>query len=249
MSNLPSARLLAIVSVDRANSVACQSAGCGHRVYAAIHVVDDNGQLLVMGSTCFGRRFGGLQALGNPAYVNAGNAGELSPQDRELLANNTAAFVESFKERHERAMAEAAARLKAIKDRMQLARPVRHSIFAAKPADARPPRPNHPWPWQHPKNTSVGLMWSPTGQAWVRVQHRDGAQRIAPWPPYPGWDSVLPPALGTPDQTEEAYFVPDFVKAVMQLRAQGFTTPEVSSWPAVLKLVRGHQGQQQAKTE
>lgn len=33
-------KLLAIVSVDPAKRVQCQNPGCGHGVYAAIHVVE-----------------------------------------------------------------------------------------------------------------------------------------------------------------------------------------------------------------
>ncbi|MFN9470909.1 hypothetical protein [Acidovorax sp.] len=243
MSIQPRARLLAIVSVEPANRVQCQQPGCGHGVYAAIHVVDDGGQLIVMGSTCFARRFGGLQALGRPAYAAGGGGGHmLSDQDRELLASNTADLIEEFKKRHELAMAQAEARLRAIQERMQAARPVRHSIFAASPAMLRPPQPNHPWPWQHPKNSSVGLMRSPSGHAWVRIQHHDGSQKIAPWPSFAGWENVLPAALGTPDMEIQAYSVPDVVRAVMGLRAQGFTAPEVTRWPDVLKLVKGSQG-------
>lgn len=50
------ARLLAIVAVLPQKRVQCS--GCGHGVYAAIHVVEENGQILVLGSTCFAKRFG-----------------------------------------------------------------------------------------------------------------------------------------------------------------------------------------------
>lgn len=49
MSELPSARLLAIIAVDFEKAVRCQKPGCGHRVYAAVHVVQDDGRYLVLG--------------------------------------------------------------------------------------------------------------------------------------------------------------------------------------------------------
>ena len=36
-------RLRAIVTVDEQDRVRCQQPGCGHSVYAAIHVVEENG--------------------------------------------------------------------------------------------------------------------------------------------------------------------------------------------------------------
>lgn len=50
--------LLAIVAVDKAHRVRCQQPHCGHGVYARIHVVEDAGEILVLGSDCFAKRYG-----------------------------------------------------------------------------------------------------------------------------------------------------------------------------------------------
>ena len=51
MENTPAQkhpRLLAIVSVPPQKRVVCQQPGCGHGVYATIHVTEDSGQFLVL---------------------------------------------------------------------------------------------------------------------------------------------------------------------------------------------------------
>ena len=57
-------RLMAVVEVDKSERVYCAQPGCHHTVYKAIHVVKEGGELLVLGSTCFQKRFGSLTALG-----------------------------------------------------------------------------------------------------------------------------------------------------------------------------------------
>ena len=72
--------------------------GCGHGVYAAIHVVEENGQILVLGSTCFAKRFGSAAAVGLPAYsAGGGNGKPLTEDERQLLMNNTAELMARFK--------------------------------------------------------------------------------------------------------------------------------------------------------
>lgn len=230
-----SARLLAIVSVLPANRVQCQNQGCGHGVYAAIHIVEDEGHLLVMGSTCFAKRYGDLKALGNPAYC-AGSGGPLSAKDRETLVSNTAVLIEEIKARHEQAMEQANAKLLAIQERIAAARPARHPMFSA-PAAPRAKLPDHPWPWQHRSFSSLGAVRAPAGQLWVRVQHRDGTHKIAPLPPFDGWEAALPASLGAPDAEIGAYSVTNVIAAMQELRELGFSAPEISRWPDVLKLV------------
>ena len=61
-------RLRAVVAVDEKDRVQCQQPGCGHSVYAAVHVVEEDGRLLVLGSTCFAKRYGSSHALGPAQY-------------------------------------------------------------------------------------------------------------------------------------------------------------------------------------
>ena len=52
-------KLLAIVEVDKKKRVQCGQRGCGHGVYKAIHIVQDDDGLLVLGSTCYAKRYEG----------------------------------------------------------------------------------------------------------------------------------------------------------------------------------------------
>ena len=84
--------LLAIVEVDKSERVYCAQPGCHHTVYKAIHVVKEAGQLLVLGSTCFEKRYGSLKALGKARHWG-GNGKVLTSQERALLAENTQALL------------------------------------------------------------------------------------------------------------------------------------------------------------
>lgn len=232
------ARLLAIVAVAPARRVMCQNPGCGHGVYAAIHVVEDHGTLMVLGSTCFAKRYGSTNALGLPSYsAGGGGGGTLDEAERQMLMENTAALMALFKERHDSAMALAEAKLRAMRERATQHHAARRAQLA--PTYTRPLQslPQHPWPWQHQQNTSVGVVRGADGQCWVRVQHRDGTQKLAPWPAFDGWDEVLPPSVGVPDLSLTAYAVKDVVMALQWLRARGFSAPAVSRWPEVLKIL------------
>ncbi|WP_313316078.1 hypothetical protein [Pulveribacter sp.] len=96
----PHPQLLAIVSVDRADRVLCQNPGCGHGVHAAVHVVLEGLQLLVLGSTCYRRRYG-QAASSTPVLAGSswGSGQRLSDDDRALLQHNTAALIERFRAR------------------------------------------------------------------------------------------------------------------------------------------------------
>lgn len=232
----PHARLLAIVAVSPSRKVACQNPGCGHGVYAAIHVVEENGQLLVMGSTCYAKRYGGAQALGVPAYSAGGGNGKLLTEaEREALVNNTQSLLDAFKAEHDRVMTQAEARLRESVQRIAQ-RTAQRQPFRVAPAAPRPAPPNHPWPWQHHLNQSVAVTRSPDGQAWIRVQHSDGGQRLVPWPVFEGWEESLPAYCGTPDLQLQVLTVPNIVVALQGLQRMGFTQPQVSRWPEVFKL-------------
>ena len=67
----------------------------------------------------------------------------------------------------------------------------------------------------------------------MRVQHRDGSQKLAPWPVFEGWDEALPPSCGSPDLEIDAYAVPNIVQAITKLLAMGFSAPVVGVWQQV----------------
>lgn len=223
-----SARLLAIVSTTPKSRVQCQNLGCGHGVYAAIHVVEDGGRLVVLGSTCFAKRYGGRLALGKPSYSPGGGGGTvLSEEERQMLRDNTAALMAMFKHQHEHAMRVAADKLKAM--RVQFSQPTAYQLqVQASLAPRLSASTRRPWSWQHPKNTSIGVFSSPSGQNWIRVQHMDGTQKLAPWPMFDGWDEALPPSCGAPDFDLLAYSVSDLQKAFSTLIELGHTGPEVT---------------------
>ena len=80
--------LLAIVRVPENERVRCQNPGCGHGVHAAIHIVREGGVLMVLGSTCFERRYGSAKALGQPQFNSGASGRPLTTEERELLDTN-----------------------------------------------------------------------------------------------------------------------------------------------------------------
>lgn len=90
-----SGTLLAVVCVEKANRVVCQARGCGHGVYRRIHVVrHDDGTLGVYGSDCFDRLFG--HYLTGTPYYGSGGGRELTPDERQMLAENTEQLIAQF---------------------------------------------------------------------------------------------------------------------------------------------------------
>lgn len=192
-------------------------------MYAAIHVVEEAGKLMVLGSTCFARRYGGAGALG--AALHGGGGGRrLTPEERELLLRNTQELLAHFDEE---------ARAAAAKALMPpLARPFGFQSAATQRA-APPPeyasqqRPGlipgraSPWPWQMMR-TSVAVLTSPKGQRWVRVEHQDGSQKLVPWPKFLGWETALPASVGPSDGKLGAIAVADIRAALETLRRLGY---------------------------
>lgn len=93
-------RLLAIVGVDKAERVVCQAVGCGHGVYRRIHVVrHGDSSVGVYGSDCFGKLFG--QLGGKAPHYGSGDSRELTPEERQMLAENTQRLIAQFEAEHE----------------------------------------------------------------------------------------------------------------------------------------------------
>lgn len=90
------ATLLAIVGVEKEQGVLCQHNACKHRVYRNIHVVDEGGHLLVLGSTCIKKRYGSANFLGKPS-IGGANGRQLSNDERQMLVDNTEALLERFR--------------------------------------------------------------------------------------------------------------------------------------------------------
>jgi hypothetical protein len=232
-----SATLRAIVAVDQKDRVQCQQPGCGHSVYAAVHVVEEDGRLLVLGSTCFAKRYGGAEALGAAQY-GTGSGRKLTDEEREMLLRNTRALLSRFEEESAAAAQAHAARLEELR-RKQDALTSRSNPQPASPlagshsAPHRSARPASPWTWQKPW-TSVALLTASNGDDWVRVQHEDGSQKLVPWPKFDGWETALPAGVGEPDTSLGVVAVNNIVEAIRILQSSGFRGPFPGAWQDVL---------------
>ena len=89
--------LLAVVEVPQSDRVICRAPGCKHPVYKRIHVVLENGAITVLGSECFKKLFG--EKLSTPSYGTS-EGRLLTPEERQLLIDNTARLIEQFEVEH-----------------------------------------------------------------------------------------------------------------------------------------------------
>lgn len=214
------AKLLAIVEVDESDKVQCQEPGCGHGVYKRIHVVEVDGSIMVMGSTCYEKRFGSAPQLQNEFSGN-GSGRRLTEAQRQLLLANTAALIEQFaaEANANRVIQQEAldrAR-KAIADRQALF-DSRMAVLRLQRASEKPtPPPSMPWPWVKPMS-SMAYFQLQEGQGWIRVMHTNGTHYVMPWPSFDGWDETLPPVVGAPDEGIGGYRVASVVDSVGYLR-------------------------------
>ncbi len=207
-------KLLAIVAVDPSDRVRCQQPNCGHSVYRHIHVVEDAGHLLVLGSTCFAKRYGSGEALGSPRH-GGGDGRKLSDGERQLLVENTAALLAQFEAQRQEEQAKRLAKVEAI--RAAQAEAHRATVRPLSVAPARPEVKASAWSWVKPM-TSMAYFHLRDGTGWLRVQHADGRQMLMPWPKFEGWDEVFPSSVGTPISDFGGYCVRDLVLTVGYLR-------------------------------
>lgn len=208
------AKLLAIVEVETQDAVQCQHLGCNHRVYKRIHVVEESGQLLVLGSSCFEKRYGSGALLAKPSY--GGEHGKkLSAEERQMLVDNTAAFMERFRLEYEASKAAMLTKLQAMKASLSGLQP--RTGLTPKPSGWYPSVKRPPWPWVKPLS-SVAYFRLKDGTSWVRVQNTQGDQLLMPWPSFEGWDEAFPVSVGTPDRDTGGYRVKDIVYTVRYLR-------------------------------
>lgn len=232
------ATLRAIVAVDEKDKVQCQQPGCGHSVYAAVHVVEEDGSLLVLGSTCFSKRYGSPNALGGAQY-GAGSGRKLTGEEREMLLRNTATLLARFDYERAAAAQADAARLEDLRRKQAerdnaISTAPRHRVSPSSHRLAqRSPHPPSPWSWQKAW-TSIALFTGPQGKHWVRVQHQDGSQKLVPWPQFSGWETALPPGVGVVDNSLGAIAVDNIVEAIRLLQSSGFRGPFVGDWRQVL---------------
>lgn len=145
-----SALLLAIVEVDKEDRVQCQAQGCGHSVFKRIHVVLIGMEFKVLGSQCYQRLYG--KELPNAAAPQYGsiNGRLLTAEERLVLVENTAKFIEALESdrlEFERIAATNAARHQQHESEQAAAQPQMHTHQSVRrsqppqhvPFDARSP--------------------------------------------------------------------------------------------------------------
>lgn len=220
--------LLAIVAVDPAHRVRCQQPHCGHSVYARIHVVEEAGQLMVLGSDCFAKRFGASHT-GNFHGYGSGGGRVLTEAERELLLNNTRELLAQFEAERQRELALAEEKRQREEALVEAKLANLRQLFAARQTWKNPSHHQGPAPHQPPEiepeppaieavplpswaslkkpNSSFFAYGMGNGQCWVLIQSTSHAGCfIAPAPtPFEGWDEALPPSLGTVDAEREVY--------------------------------------------
>ena len=225
--------LLAVVSVDRENRVRCGQPSCGHSIYRRIHVVREEGQLLVLGSTCFEKRYGGPSGLCPAHHGGGGGEGRLlTDEERQLLLTNTQALIAQFEEE-----AAVAAQAKALK--AHVAPNPDHHRNPVKPAMPLAPHHETPWAWVKPWS-SVFYVKLQDGTAWMRVQRRDDKHMLMPWPIFDGWDEALPPLVGAVDAEHGGFELADVVAALKYLRAHADWEARPGSWKDVMAEISAH---------
>jgi hypothetical protein len=132
------AYLLAVVEVDKADRIQCQAEGCGHSVYKRIHVVLAGLEFKVLGSQCYERLYGQATLPGQAPQYGTGTGRLLTPEERLVLVENTAAFIEALEAK--RVELERRAALEAAQQReYELAR----AAIRPAPPEQRPERPQH----------------------------------------------------------------------------------------------------------
>ncbi|WBY01526.1 hypothetical protein PE066_18990 [Ramlibacter tataouinensis] len=209
-------------------------------MYAAVHVVEEDGHILVLGSTCFRKRYGSAKSLGK-AQFGVGSSRLLTEEERQIMPDNTAVLIARFEDEDRvraAALASAAKERRVLQAREEQFRQVRGQASSVATTQTRPNAgrglaaliAGTPWPWQSEHHTSVAVLLAPNGHPWVRVQHRDGLHRLVPWPVFPGWEMALPPEVGRPDPGVQGYAVADIATALQLLQERGFSRPNVGRW-------------------
>jgi hypothetical protein len=92
-------RLLAILEVPKEERVYCQADTCTRAVYKAIHVIEDQEKISILGSQCFAKLYGSHKST-TPEY-SGGSPRVLSKEERELLLQNTKSLLERLEAEHQ----------------------------------------------------------------------------------------------------------------------------------------------------
>ena len=216
-------RLIAIVGVEKDARVQCQQPGCGHTVYRRIHIVQEAGKLLALGSTCFKKRFGSASALGDATYGSEAGR-KLTVEERELLNLNTEELIARFeRERNEieKRPTEAVPQIQVELNTQKNAFEMRVSGSSLKPGlSAGLRKSDTPWPWSRPLS-SIAHFTLNDGSKWIRTEHVDRFHMMMPWPIFNGWDECLPKAVGAANLELGGYRINDLILAVAYMQKHG----------------------------
>lgn len=209
-------------------------------------------KLTVLGSTCFAKRFGRADALGQARY-GGGQGRVLTAGERQLLVDNTAALLallEQERHAHEIAATERLNAMRAAIEQDRLARELaaaekRTAMRAVFENQHRSPIPANfsqssngtqllgiPWPWAKPMS-SIAYFQMPDGTGWVRVQHKTGDQILMPWPAFDGWDEAFPARVGVPDPELGGLRSPNIIQSVDYLKRTA-RSMKVGIWREVI---------------
>ena len=95
-------QLLVVVEVDKADRIYCQEENCKHTVFKQIHVVRENGQLKLYGSSCFAKKYHNLpDEFKNPLFRSSSGGTVLSTEERQMLIDNTERLISIFQQKFE----------------------------------------------------------------------------------------------------------------------------------------------------
>lgn len=224
------AKLIAIVGVEPDARVQCQQPGCGHSVYRRIHVVQEEAIFLVLGSTCFDKRYGSALALGKATYGSGGEDGRrLTDAQRLQLIHNTAALIAEFERETREAQELPRAKLAAFRATASAPKVVARQ---AQSMTSNWNKSDTPWAWSKPLS-SIAYFSLNDGTHWVRTQHVEGFHVLMPWPSFDGWDELFPASVGTPDQVLGGYRISQVAQAIAYVRARG-NFGHVGAWREVM---------------
>lgn len=86
--------LHSIVEVDKTKKIRCMAPECKKTVYKQIHVLFENGEILLYGSGCYKKTFGHTELGRQKARFQIGSASRLLTEyEREQLLKNTRALL------------------------------------------------------------------------------------------------------------------------------------------------------------
>lgn len=209
--------LRAIVAVEPAFRVRCQQPHCGHSVYARIHIVEEAGELLVLGSDCFARRYR-IASTANFGGFGGGGGRALTDAERELLSTNTALLLAQFEQERAEEDARVAAKRVALRQHVELHKHIAPTFQPVNSAPwqrdriepeptARPSAPLPSWAELKKPNSSFFAYGTEDGQCWVLMQSgsHDGCFVVPAPIPFESWDEALPPSLGEVDLERNVY--------------------------------------------